>query len=260
MAINSISRYLLIVSILLFNYHKSFAQEVDRISTDRPDQTETADIVPIGYFQWESGFVWEHVNNSNQNITFNSSLFKVGLLENLELRVITEFAGTRVKQEGGNLHENGFKPLAVGTKIAISKESTYLPQISLISHLSFSGTSSKQYEIESIAPDFRFVITKSINEKLALSTNLGAEWDGVSSKAIGVYTLALGFSLTQHWGGYIESYGFLPEDGPADHRADGGLTYLIGQNILLDTSAGFALTKGSPEYFVGCGFSLRLPN
>ena len=45
-----------IVLVFLFISAAIYAQEIEPIQADRPDQTETPAIVPIGMFQVEMGF------------------------------------------------------------------------------------------------------------------------------------------------------------------------------------------------------------
>ncbi len=57
----------------------------------------------------------------------------------------------------------------------------------------------------------------------------------------------------------MEMYGFLPQKNTADHRCDGGITYLAKHNIMLDFSGGFGITRNAPAYYASLGFSIRLP-
>ncbi len=85
-----------------------------------------------------------------------------------------------------------------------------------------------------------------------------AEWDGETPDATFLYTLTTGFSLSEKLGCYVEVYGFAPQNDTADHRFDGGFTYLISDNFMIDASGGFGITENAPDYYTAFGFSFRL--
>src|SRR4051812_14167953 len=61
------------------------------IATDRPDQTESPYIVPTGMLQIETGYWVENDKDKEtktKNRAYNTSLIKLGLSSQLELRVI----------------------------------------------------------------------------------------------------------------------------------------------------------------------------
>jgi hypothetical protein len=93
---------------------------------------------------------------------------------------------------------------------------------------------------------------------MSFSYNLGAEWDGFSAEPTFIYTIATGYSINQIWGSYIELFGFAPQNNEANHNFDGGITYLINNNFMLDLSAGFGITNNAPEHYFALGFSFRI--
>jgi hypothetical protein len=56
----------------------------------------------------------------------------------------------------------------------------------------------------------------------------------------------------------MESFGFAPQNDKANHNFDGGFTYLINDNFMLDLSSGVGLTNNAPDYYLAFGFSFRL--
>jgi hypothetical protein len=116
---------------------------------------------------------------------------------------------------------------------------------------------SKNYRATYYAPSFRFNMQHTLNNKFSLAYNLGAEWDGENAEPTFIYTLTSGMSITEKLGAYIELYGFAPQYQMADHRADGGFTYLINNNVIVDVSAGTGLLKESPKNYFALGCSFR---
>jgi len=52
-------------------------------------------------------------------------------------------------------------------------------------------------------------------------------------------------------------FGFAPQQDKAHHNLDGGITYLVTNNFMLDLSSGVGLTDNAPDYYIAFGFSIR---
>jgi hypothetical protein len=230
------------------------AQNAEPIQTDRPDQTETPAIVPKGMFQVETGFSFQK-NDSNSNTnTLPSTLWKYGVNDNFELRLITEF----VLEKTADQSVSGVNPILIGCKIKISDEKGIFPKIAFIGHVLIPNRASTKFKSDYFAPEFRFVMQHTLSEKMSFSYNLGAEWDGISPEATYIYTVATGYSFTDKFGTYVELFGFAPQNNKANHNFDGGITYLINNNFMLDLSAGFGVTDNAPAQYFALGFSFRI--
>ena len=79
---------ILILSIVIIP--KKTVGQTTPIQLDRPDQTECPFIVPKNYVQVENGFTYETINEDLKTISYPSSLWKFGLNEKVEFRLITE--------------------------------------------------------------------------------------------------------------------------------------------------------------------------
>jgi len=91
-----------------------------------------------------------------------------------------------------------------------------------------------------------------------LSYNLGAEWNGETPDASFLYTLSVGYLITDKFGAFIESYSFFPEGSKGDHRLDAGLTYKFSPVVQWDISGGIGLNDIAPDSFISTGISFRL--
>ena len=243
-----ISFLLLLISLV------GYTQNIEPIQADRPDQTETPAIVPIGMFQVETGFTFQKNDKKSTLFSLPTTLWKYGVNENFELRLITEF----ISEENNISKSNGFNPIYVGFKVKLTNEKGIIPKTSFISHISLPNVASSKYKTDFYAPEFRFVMQHTLNEKLSLSYNLGAEWDGFTPEPTFIYTLTTGYSISDKLGSYIELFGFGPQNGKANHSFDGGLTYLINNNFMLDLSSGVGITNNAPDYYTAIGFSFRI--
>ncbi len=230
-----------------------FNGQNNAIQTDRPDQTECPFIVPVGFFQMENGFVYEKDNNKTNQIAAPSSLLKFGISKNFELRLILEqtFDGSE------NKYSSEFSPILVGFKCKLFEEKRAVPLTSFIAHLSIPELKSSKFNLNLVAPEFRFTMQHTLNRKQTLSYNIGAEWNSESNYFTYIYTLATGRSISEKFSTYVEFYGFLSQFQKSDHRFDGGIIYLINPNHQLDISAGVGLSELSIDYFIGFGYSFK---
>lgn len=230
------------------------AQEKEPIQADRPDQTETPYLVPTGMLQVETGFSYQKNDAYSNTNTLPTALWKYGFNENFELRLITSFTSENNKTET----ISGLNPVLIGCKVKISDEKGFVPKTSFIGHFSIPKLASKPFQSDYYAPEFRFVMQHTLSNNFSLSYNLGAEWDGFSAEPTFIYTLTTGFSLSEKIGMYIETFGFAPQKDKANHNFDGGITYLINDNFMLDLSSGFGITKNAPKNYFALGFSFRI--
>jgi hypothetical protein len=231
-----------------------FAQKMEPIQADRPDQTETPALVPRGMFQLEAGFSYQRNKVNSTSLALPSALWKYGVNENFELRLITELA---IDKDFDN-DISGLNPVLIGCKIKIAEEKGIFPKTSFIGHMSIPNAASTPYKTEFYGPEFRFVMQHTLSERFSLSYKLGSEWDGISPEPTFIYTLTTGCAITEKLGSYVELFGFAPQKQTANHSFDGGITYLITNDFMLDLSSGFGLTELAPDYYCAFGFSFRM--
>lgn len=231
----------------------AFGQELPPIQLDRPDQTECSNITPLKYIQIENGFSIENVDDEHQILTYPSSLWKYGVNEKLELRLITEV----VAEKYNGTISNGILPITLGFKVALSEEKGILPKTSFIGHLTTSKIGSDVYRTTYFLPAFRFTMQHTLSKKIGLAYNLGAEWNGETGEPTYIYTLTTGLSLSKKLGCYAEIYGFIPSHSQADHRVDAGFTFLITNNLITDISGGVGITPNAPKNYLAFGISYR---
>jgi hypothetical protein len=252
--IMKIFKAVILVVILVFSDDAFCQDTLQSIATDRPDQTETPFLVPKGMFQMENGFVYEKTNSDENALVSPTILAKYGVNDNFELRLIVEYNTI----ETGDQKISGINPVLVGTKIKMCDEKGMIPKTSFIGHLLLPDLASPELKAEYYAAMFRFTMQHTLSSKINLGYNFGAEWDGMTPDATFVYTLTTGFSLSEKFGAYLEVFGFAPQNDIANHSADGGFTYLLSNNAMVDLSGGFGITENAPDYFISCGFSFRI--
>lgn len=228
--------------------------QTEPIQADRPDQTETPAIVPKGMFQVETGFTFQKNDENSNSNSLPAVLWKYGVNENFELRLITEF----VSEKNFDEKTNGFTPVLIGFKVKLCEEKGIIPKTSFIGHIGLPNVASSKYKNDFVAPEFRFTMQHTLSEKFSLSYNLGCEWDGMSPETTFIYTLTTGYSINKKLGFYAELFGFAPEKNKANHSFDGGFTYLINNNFMVDLSSGVGITENAPDYYMALGCSFRI--
>lgn len=237
-------------------------QERPELITDRPDATEAPSVVVRGALQIESGALFTSFEDDvlqTNTTTYNTTLLRFGLLENLELRLGWNFVEQRNKLSTaqGEVTQSGLSPLLLGMKVNITQEKGWLPTIGLIGHLFLPFTASDDFKPQNTSVDFRFAFDHTLSDSSSIAYNLGAQWEADTPGAAYIYTLAYGYSLTDSFGLYAELYGDMPENNSANHYWDAGLTYLVLPNLQLDATVGTSITEGQ-DVLVSAGFSYRI--
>lgn len=233
-----------------------FAQNTEKIETDRPDQTESPFTVPHKWVQIEAGMVRESLGSKTSSWTTPTILWKYGFSKKAELRIITEYNTVRF----GNMFTDttGFQPLQVGFKLNLCEEKGIIPKTSLIAHTGLNKLGSKFFRpLSFFAPNFRFTMQNSIAENVGIGYNLGAEWEDTNTPPVWIYTFAPGFNLSEKWYAYIEAFGFIQKGEAAQHNIDGGIAYNINNNVKLDLSGGPGISKESSKWYINIGGSFR---
>jgi len=233
-------------------------QQVGRMETDRPDQTESVFITKKNYLQAEFGFNLER-DGGLKNFVHPTALWKYGASKRFELRMITEFVSveTPLVIPAGNKILSGLLPVQFGGKVALWEEKGFLPKTAILFHVAPAKFGSKKFHTEKWTPGFRFSMQHSLSETIGLGYNLGAEWDGESKTPYWVYTLAPGINIGKNWYGYIEVFGAVRKNEMPQHNIDGGFGYYINDNIKLDISSGVGISEAATDWYSAIGFSFR---
>ena len=248
---------LLILALLSATMY-SLSQEIGRMETDRPDQTESPVITKKKYIQAEFGFTIEK-DNDLKSFVHPTVLWKYGVSKRFELRLITEFVSqeTPIIIPFGNDVISGMLPIQIGGKVAFWEEKGLLPKTSLIFHVAPAKFGSKKFHTSKWTPDFVFTMQHTLSENIGLGYNLGAAWDGESNSPYWIYTIAPGFNIGKDWYGYVELFGAVRKNELPQHNFDCGLAYYFSDNTKIDISSGFGISDAATDWYGAIGFSFR---
>lgn len=116
MKFNKKQLFTLCISFASFSMYSQEDYKLEPLSTDRPDQTESPTAMPKGFIQVETGSSYESSKKNIinfENYSYNSTLIRYGLINNLELRLGLDFVEGRTIVNGNRLHDvlSGFSPL-----------------------------------------------------------------------------------------------------------------------------------------------------
>ena len=225
------------------------------IEVDRPDKGETPSLTPKGYFQMENGFAIEDTE-PGFIYTHPSTLWKIGVSETFEFRVITEYINIQLDP---NPKVDGLLPVQVGFKSKLLEQHGIVPKTSFIGHISLPGIASKQFQQTYFAPSLVLAFQHNIADRYSVGYNLGAEWDGETPRPDFIYTLGLGAGLFGGLSVFGEVYGRMPQqlEDDIEVRLDAGFTYLISNDVIADISGGIGLSENAPERYIEIGLSYR---
>ena len=233
---------LLILILTLFISDYAFAQ----ISTDRPDQTESSLVLPKGTIQIENGFV-----SRKNELIFPNTLFRIGISKKFEFRINTNYIFKTNENEN---KISNFSDLEIGTKIQIYSSETSKTSIAFLTHLSIPSA-NEYYSNNTTGLLSRILISHELNNNFNIGYNMGYD-KFKDEKGIVTYTVALGKGIN-NWGIYCELYGNI-SDSQSDLYFDGGLVYLLKDNLQLDVSYGAGINNTSNYFSTGVSWAFNL--
>ena len=253
---------LLVASVMLLFSCAGLKAQIEKIDTDRPDQTESAFTVPAGWLQCELGLSKEKYGSGPSILnswTLPTLLTRYGLSKKWELRLITEYV------RWGNQHRLyadtiGLLPVQVGFKVNFVEEKGIIPRISLIGHAGFNRLSSKLSNAHFgsfFSPRLCFTFQNSLSERIAIGYNLGVEWADTNESPVWFYTFAPGFTLGEKWYAYTEAFGSFEKNEKAQHTFDIGVAYYLNDNTKFDLSGGVGIAGSIPNNYIAIGLSFR---
>ncbi|MCC9138396.1 transporter [Pontibacter silvestris] len=233
-------------------------EQVEKMETDRPDQTEASTVVPKGILQIEAGYLFQ--KNRQNNIEYKThaypaALFRVGLLGRVELRVQSALKDS-VIENSIRRKLKGLGPLSVGTKVKLWEEQGFRPEAALLLMVALPVGNSA-FRPDKAEPQFRLALKNSLTETLDINYNLAYSW--VEGNHEPAYSINLNNEFSDKFSVFIEAFGSKEEGEKAEHQADAGVLFFPLPNLQFNAAVGFSLYKAAPDYFITTGLAVRLP-
>ncbi len=242
------------ILLVLFFFASRVLAQTDPISADRPDQTESANIMSNGMWQIETGIVYSSENSDNLHEFSYDLLLRYGLFEKLEIRLNSSFKSSDYIQI-----RDGITPLTFGMKYKIYDGNSIIPSIGAIAQIQLANLANEKYVLNYNAPSFILILENELTENLSNAANAIVQWDGISDDNYYSYSYSLGYSLSDRANVFIELYGDIYSNATPTHKIDFGATYIINNDWCIDISSGKTLSNKlvNLDYFIGFGSSFR---
>jgi hypothetical protein len=236
--------------------------------TDRPDFTEASVTVGRGVVQIESGYTYvfdDHGTGSSRAHTYPEALLRVGLLADwFELRI----AHTHVSEtthEFGVLRTtiNGADDLYLGIKLALTGQAGILPEMALVPQMRVP-TGANDVTAGETLPGVNWLYGWDVTEFISTggSTQVNRRLDDDTAEPYTEFAQSwtINYALADRIGGYTEWFCLAPDGADSNHNEnyfDGGLTFLLTDNVQFDVRAGVGLNEAAADMFAGVGLSVR---
>jgi Putative MetA-pathway of phenol degradation len=236
------------------------ASDIPDLVTDRPDFTESSQVVGAGVLQLESGVTFERDRDAavRNGMLSTPQLLRVGVSPRLEFRLASDaLLSESVSVATQHQQTTGGADTEIGLKYTLTEAPLNGFDFALIAAVSLptgaDGLSSGGYD-----PGIKFTWARDLPRGFGLSGNVNVasitvdesrEWERSLS-------VSLGHPLGEQWGAYWETYGFVSGEG-CSCTFNTGVTRALGRHMQVDVAVGRGLTSSAPDWFAGVGFSIR---
>jgi len=246
---------------------QSADNDQDLINADRPGIADGSMVVGPKTFQLESGIQQEFRRSGNvrEHTFFVPTLLRFGINSQFEARIEGNTftrVSTIVSANPVN-HVSGFAPVSLGFKYQFyNSNSDHQLSLGTIVRV-FPTWGSNEFRTQHATGDIRLVADWQFAPKLSLNPNVGiARYEDDEGKLFtaGLFATTLNYTPTKKLNPFVDLGIQAPEmsDGQTAAILDGGLAYIIGQNLQVDASVGTRVHgETGPQPFLAFGISWR---
>lgn len=238
------------------------------MTVDRPDFTDSPDVIGRGLWQVETGFLFEsiHVNAPTLHETIHKivtpqALLRIGLSPRMELRVAADGLLSDTSAEPGVGRISGRSDVAVSVKWRPLDERrpggfdvALLPILSLPA--GSDGFTSGGYD-----PTLKVAWAHPLPRDIDLSGNvvIASLTDNDRRFVQETISVSAGHALAAGWSGYAELLrtSAVERDGRNVWLFDTGVSHNLGQRVAIDMSIGRGLSDAAPAWYIGAGVAWR---
>lgn len=250
-------KYLPLYLTLLAASPSALAQEA--IITDRPSQSDGTFVLPKAVFQIETGLNYQTtgfagIPEATEHVFTFGSLFRMGLVDGLELRLITAPTSIQLRNPSGILESrSGVQDLQLGFKLRVLETRNAHPtSISLLAHI-IAPTGNEGFSSGQTGVISKLIINQQLNAVHNLLTNIGYEYPGGENDGSFLMSIMWGITLDDRLGLFLEPYTRGIELVDWLLSTDAGLTYRLTNNIQVDYTFGFGLNHDMNFHMAGIG-------
>jgi len=224
----------------------------DPISTDRPDFTESAFVVPEGMTQVETGFTYQRLQDENFT-TAPETLIRHAVVNNFELRLGTP--SWNITRRQGHTTSN-FNDVYAGFKLGLEKSVSKYFDLSLIPATFIPAGNDGQ---ETWSPEIKICTASELDDTFSLSTMSYFRSEAVDADRETIYqqTFSVGVGFTDRIASFYEYIFETYNDGPFSQITHIGFTYLLTPDMQADIHMGRNVSGGYADPFFAGGLSFR---
>ncbi|MGE0769250.1 MAG: transporter [Hyphomicrobiaceae bacterium] len=242
-------------------------EEEGPLDLDRPDFTEASTTVGRGRKVLEFGYTYSLNRNGDPELSahsFPELLLRVGMFADwFEIRVGQNFGSQQTTDVFGSFSDNGAEDLYLGSKLQLTEQKGWLPEMVLIPQMTVPSGGSSFTGNETLA-GVNWIYGWAVTEWLSLGgssqMNQSIDSDGERYWEI-AQSFVADFPLTEKLGSYVEWFAFFPHGASAatfpQYYGDAGLAYLVNNNFQLDIRVGLGLNNHADDFFTGTGGGFR---
>ncbi len=225
----------------------------DDIATDRPSQTNSSLVVPVGSLQSENGLNFAAPEGS-QNLDGTNTRLRFGLAPCFEFLVDLPSYSATVHGSGSS----GFSDLAPAVKWQISPlPGTFDLSVILGAAL---PTGSGDISGPGYQPYVQLPWSWQLRDGWSFS-GMASEFTRPSDPAnhlVTEATFAVSKNVTEKASLFVEYVGDYPQNSGPSQLLNSGGTYRLSPTQQVDFRLAFGLNHNAPAYIVGIGYSFRL--
>ena len=230
------------------------------LSTDRPDQTESAYTVDAGHFQIEMDFFKftydRHSPDGSRTKSWNLAPInlKAGLLNNVDLQIVLD---NYVRENGAS----GFGDITARLKINLWGNDGGATALAIMPYIKLPLDASN---LRNGDTEGGIILPLAVALPGGWSMGLMTEVDFVGDGAGGhdtewVNSITLSHDIAGKLGGYVEFFSVVGNAPGFDWQgqADIGFTYGLTDDVQFDFGCNFGITKSAPDFQPFAGISIR---
>jgi hypothetical protein len=238
----------------------------DELVTDRPDVSESSEVVGPGRVQIETSVqsLSDRSAGGRARLTNTPTLLRVGVSEQLELRVETDGYSRLQADAAPPLRASGMADTSLGLKwhMQDGDEDDFVPSVAWLFDAEFAS-GAREFRGQGIRPTLRVVAEWELPNGWSVGAMPGVFSD--SDEAGGRYTggllaLVLGKEFTPRFRGFVE---FAAEQLAASRHGgnvtslDAGVAWVLTKDLQLDFSMSRGLSRTATDSTWAIGLSVR---
>lgn len=240
--------------------------------TDRPDFTEASTPVGRGVSQLEFGYTFVRNDDAGPAVRTHSigePLLRAGVLADwLELRIGWNYAA----EDSGGDRVDGAEDLYLGFKIGLTPQDGWLPETAIIPQMTVP-TGADGFSGERTLPGVNLIYGWEINDRLSTAGSTQVNGGNTPFLSFDIQrpvrndrfvevaqSWTVAYAWTDRMSTYTEYFGLYPTGTDREtsvHFLNGGVAYLLSDDVQFDVRYGQGLNDAADDFFVGTGLSIR---